>query len=121
MYKIETDAWDVLDRFNEYLQLSSKDKLMATYREMGDDDLKLLECLYKELKRYGLANKEDIYNIFQQIENLKNLDKVLYETADEIGRLNSIKTQLEKDIEERLKMIGVYDTMMMENVQGTSG
>lgn len=40
---------------------------------------------------------------------------VLFETAGEIGRLNSIKTNLEKDIEERMKLIGVYDSMMMEN------
>ncbi len=57
----------------------------------------------------------------QQEEKLKNLDKVLYETAEEIGRLNSIKTRLEKDIEERTKMMGVYDSMMMEKGQETNG
>jgi hypothetical protein len=47
------------------------------------------------------------------------LDKVLFETAGEIGQLNSIKTQLEKEVEERMKMIGVYDSIMMENGQVT--
>ena len=44
------EAWEVFDRFNEYLQLSSKDKLMPIYREIGDDDIQLLENLYKGTK-----------------------------------------------------------------------
>ncbi len=45
---LNIDAWEVLDRFNEYLQLSSKYKLMTIYRELGDDDIQLLEHLYKD-------------------------------------------------------------------------
>ncbi len=54
------EAWEVLDRFNEYLQLSSIYKLMTIYREMGDDNIQLLEHLYKELKLHGLDNRTDI-------------------------------------------------------------
>ena len=42
---LDIDASEVLDRFNDYLQLSSKDKLMSIYREMGDDDIQVLETL----------------------------------------------------------------------------
>ncbi len=45
-------ACEVLDRLDEYPQLSSKDKLMSMYREMGNDDIEMLEYPYKELKRY---------------------------------------------------------------------
>ncbi len=44
------DTPEVLDRFNEYLQLSSKDKLMSLYRDLGDDNIQLLVYLYKEPK-----------------------------------------------------------------------
>ena len=57
---------------------------------MGDE-IHLIEQLYKELMLHGLDNKYDISNILQQEENLKNLDKDLYETAGEIGHLDSLK------------------------------
>ncbi len=109
---LNMDTSEVLDRFNDYLQLSSKDKLMAMYREMGDEDIQLLDHLYKELKRYGLCNKRDIFNILQQVENLKNLDMDLYETAGIIGSLNFTKMRLEMDLDELRKRIDHYDSVM---------
>lgn len=50
---LNMEACKVMDRFNEYLQLSSKYKLMSIYTEMGDDDIQLLEHLYKEIKLHG--------------------------------------------------------------------
>ncbi len=114
---LNMDTPDVLDRFNEYLQLSSKDKLMAIYREIGDEDLQLLEHLYKELKLHGLNNKTDISNIVQQVEKLKNLDKDLDETAGLIGSLNFTKMRLEKDVDELRKRIDHYDSILDEKYQ----
>ena len=57
---------------------------------MGDE-IHLIEQLYKELMLHGLDNKYDISNILKQEENLKSLDKDLYETAGEIGHLDSLK------------------------------
>ena len=57
------------------------------YRELGDNDIQLLEHLYKELKLHGLDNKNDISNIVQQGEKLKNLDNDMNELANIIGRL----------------------------------
>ncbi len=116
---LNIDAWEVLDRFNEYLQLSSKDKLMSMYRELGDNDIQLLEHLYKELKLHGLDNKNDISNIIQQGEKLKDLDNNLYETAEEIGRLNSLKMQLKNEVLELMEMIGHINSVMEEKGQGT--
>ena len=55
----------------------------------------MLEHLYKEPKWHGLDNRDDISNIVQQGEKLKNLDKDLAEIAGIIGRLNITKMQLE--------------------------
>ncbi len=98
---------------SDYLRLSNKDKLMSIYRKMGDE-IHLLERLYRELKWHGLANRNDICNIVQQEEKLKNLDKVMYESAGEIGQLNSIKMKLEKEVEERMKRIDRYDYVIMK-------
>ncbi len=102
---LNMETSEVLDRFNEYLQLSSKDKLMAMYRELGDADIQLLEHLYKELKLHGLDNRNDISHIVQQGEKIKNLDKELYETAGIIGRLNFTKMQREKEVAELMEVL----------------
>ncbi len=109
---LNMEAWEVLDRFNEYLQLSSKYKLMSMYLEMGDADIQLLEHLYQELKLHGLDNRNDITNIVQQGEKLKNLDQELYETSGEIGRLNFTKMQLHKEIKERMELLGHCKSVM---------
>ncbi len=70
---------------------------MSIYRELGDE-IQLLEWLYRKLKWYGLASKKDISYILQHGEKLKNMDKELCETAGEIGRLNSLKMQLKKEV-----------------------
>ncbi|MEJ7642492.1 MAG: hypothetical protein WKF36_09910 [Candidatus Nitrosocosmicus sp.] len=39
----------------------------------------------------------------------------------EIGWLNSIKTQLEKEVDEMMKMMDIYESLMMESGQETNG
>ncbi len=111
---LNMDADDVSDLHTDFLRLSNMDKLMAMYRELGDE-ISLLEWLYDNLKWYGLANKKDIYNILQQEDKLKNLDRELYETAGEIGRWNSLKMQLKKDVAELMEMLGHCKSVMKEN------
>ncbi len=77
----------------------------------------LLGWLYRKLRWYGLANKKDTYNILHQEDKLKNLDKELYETAGEIGRLNSLKMQLEKEVAELMEMLGHCKSAMEEKGQ----
>jgi hypothetical protein len=50
-------------------------------------------------------------------EKLKNLDMFWYETAGEIGRPRFIKTQPEKEIEDRMKMMDSYDLVMVREYQ----
>jgi hypothetical protein len=64
-----------------------------------------------------LANRDDIFNFVQYGEKHKSLDKVVYETAVEIGRLNSIKMQLEGDVEDQMKRIEHYDSVLMDRYQ----
>jgi hypothetical protein len=83
------------------------------YRELGDEDIQLLAYLYKELKLYGLDNRNDISIIVQQGEKLKDLDDI----AGIIGRLNFTKMQLEMDVDDLMKRIDYYDSVLMEKYQ----
>ncbi len=110
---LNMEADEVLGLHSDYLQLSNKDKLMSLYWEMGDDVHQLV-YLYKQLEWYGLANRKDIISIAQKEEKLKNMDKVVFDTYGEIGRLNSIKMELEGTIEGQMKMMDHYDSVLME-------
>jgi hypothetical protein len=54
----------------------------------------------------------------QQEDKLKNLDKELYETAETIGRLNSLKIHLKKEIAELMEILGHCKSVMKEKGQG---
>ncbi len=88
---------------------------------MCDTDFQLLEHLYKELKLHGIDNRNDISNIVQQGEKLKNLDEDLDEIADMMGRLSFTKMRLEKDVNELVKRIDHYDSVMGEKYQNGWG
>ncbi len=79
----------------------------------------MLSYLYHELKWHELAHRKDIFNIAQKEEKLKNLDKVIYESADEVGRLNSIKMQLERDVEGQINRIDHYDSVLIKKYQAS--
>jgi hypothetical protein len=97
---LDIDADEVLGIHNDYLRLLNLDSLMTLYRELEDSDFNLLVYLYRQLKWEGLANKNDILNIVQMEEKLKSLNSELYETAADIGRLNHVKSNLEREVEE---------------------
>ena len=108
---IETD--EVLGMYSDYLRLLNLQKLMTIYREM-EDDIYLLEHLYHDLKSEGLCTKEDIFNLVQMTGKLKSLNCELYAVADDIGRLNFVKVQLEKEVEELQKKADHYDSLLLE-------
>jgi hypothetical protein len=107
---------DVLGMYSDYLRLLNLQKLMAIYKEMGND-IYLLEHLYLDLKNEGLCSKKDIFNIVQKAGELRNLDQALIETAADIGRLNFYKSNLEKDLDELTRKIDEYDTILLERSQ----
>ncbi len=97
---LNMDADEALGIHNDYLRLLNMDSLMTLHRELEDNDFNLLVYLYRQLRHEGLANKNDILNIVQMEGKLKRLNSELYETAADIGRLNSIKFNLERDVDE---------------------
>ena len=112
---IETD--EVLGMYSDYLRLLNLQKLMTIYKEMGDEHFSLLEHLYNDLKCEGLGNKKDIHRIVEQAGKLRSLDQALIETAADIGRLNSIKFQLERDVDELTRKLDDYDAILLERSQ----
>jgi hypothetical protein len=112
---IETD--EVLRFYADYLRLLNLGKLMTLYRELDDEDFGLLEYLYHQLKWEGLANKKDIFNVIQMEGKLKSLNCELYETAADIGRLNSVKSNLEKDVDDLTRKVDDYDTVLLKRSQ----
>ena len=70
--------------------------------------------LQSDLKVGGPCNQKDIHRIIEQAGELRNLDQALIETAADIGRLNSIKFQLERDVDELTRMIVDYDAILLE-------
>ena len=111
---IDTD--EVLGMHYDYLRLLNLQKLITIYNEIGDG-IYLLEHLYHDLKIEGLGNKQDIFNIVRMTGKLRSLNCELYETAEEIGKLNSAKFQLEREVEELQKKVDHFDALMLERGQ----
>jgi hypothetical protein len=61
-----------------------------------------------------LPTNRDIHRIAGAAGELRNLDQALIETAADIGRLNSIKFHLERDLDGLTKRIEEYDAMLLE-------
>ena len=114
---LNMEADEVLGLYNDFLRLLNLDKLMTLYRELGDEDFLLLEYLYHQLKWEGLATKQDIFNVVQMEGKIKSLNCELYQAAEDIGRLNSVKFHLEREVEELQKKADHYDALMFERGQ----
>ena len=77
----------------------------------NSDDICLLELIYLDLKNEVRGNKQDIFKIVLMVGKLRSLNCELYETADEIGRLSFVKSNLAGDVNELTKMIYEFDVM----------
>jgi len=71
---------------------------------MGDDNSQLLELKYKMLVGLGQATGMTYPALRNRRENKESIWSCMKKLA-KIGRLRSIKTQPEKEIENRMKMI----------------
>ena len=65
----------------------------------------------------GLATKRDIHRIIGAAGELRNLDQALMETAEDIGRLNSVKFQREREVDNLTRKIDEYDAILLERSQ----
>jgi hypothetical protein len=88
---IKTTA--VLDFFNDYLKLTRMDILCKIYKELGQD-FPLFIHLFNGIKKEGL-NKQEITEIVQNKNKLKDLKYELTLYNNRISELKSIKLALE--------------------------
>ena len=94
---LESD--DVVTLFDKYLTLLNLDKLMNIYKELGYS-IYLLDYLFHHMKYEGIVTKNAISRFTALAGRLTRLDEEELKICEQIGRLNSKKGELEKDIEE---------------------
>jgi hypothetical protein len=89
---------------------------MAVYKELGNE-IYLLDHLFHEMKWEGIATKNVISRFTEMTGRITRLDEKSLKMCDEIGRLNSKKFELEKEIEEVLKELEQYNGSFREKHQ----
>lgn len=106
----------VVTLFEDYLKLLNFDKLMNIYKELGDG-IYLLDHLFHEMKWEGIATKDRIARFVQMAGRLTRLDEEELKLCEQIGKLNSKKFELQREIEEALKELEQYDVSLIEKSQ----
>jgi hypothetical protein len=89
---------------------------MAIYRDLGDG-IFLLDYLFHHMKWEGIATKDRIARFVQMAGRLTRLDEEELKICEQIGKLNSKKFELEKEIEDALKELEQYDVSLIEKNQ----
>jgi hypothetical protein len=107
---------DVVTLFEDYLSLVNLDKLMSIYKEL-DKDIYLFHYLFHHLKCEGIATKDAISRFADMVGRLTKLDEEELRLCEQIGKLNSKKGELEREIEEALKELDNYDVSLIEKQQ----
>ncbi len=95
--------------FEDYLQLLNRDKLMAIYEDLGNG-IYLLDYLFHHMKYEGIVTKDAISRFTEMAGRLTRLDEEELKLCEQIGKLNSKKFELEREIEESIKELYVLDT-----------
>ena len=110
---LNLEADDVVTLYEDYLKLLNFDRLIAIYKDLGND-IYLLDHLFHEMKWEGIANKNKISRFVEMAGRLARLDEEELKICDEIGRLNSKKFELDKEIEDALKELEQYNVSLRE-------
>jgi hypothetical protein len=108
--ELDINADTILGYFGDYLRLSRMGGLVNIYKELKDDDFKLLVHLYRHIKKEGI-NREGITELLETQNRLLDLRKQVNLLNDHIWHLHSKKLQLEKDIDGLRKKIDNFDGM----------
>jgi predicted transcriptional regulator len=106
----------VVTLFEDYLCLLNLDKLMNIYKDLGDG-IYLLDYLFHHMKYEGIATKNAISRFTEMAGRLTKLDEEELKICEQIGKLNSKKFELEKEIEEAIKELDQYDVSLIEKSQ----
>jgi transposase len=94
--ELDLDANTVLDYHGDYLRLVRMDGLVKIYQNLKDD-FPLFFHLYKRIKKEGL-NNQDITELLQDKQRLKDMEKRVYLYSDFIRGQHSQIQQLEQVI-----------------------
>ncbi len=106
----------VVTLFEDYLLLLNFDKLINIYRELGDG-IYLLDYLFHHMKYEGIVTKQAISRFTEMAGRLTRLDEEELKICEQIGKLNSKKFVLEREIDEALKELEQYNTSLREKHQ----
>ncbi len=110
---LNLEADDVVILYEDYNRLLNLDKLMNIYKELGDG-VYLLDHLFHEMKWEGIATKKKISRFVEMAGRITRLDEEELNICEQIGRLNSKKFELEREIEEALKELELYNVSLRE-------
>ena len=106
----------VVTLFEDYMQLLNLDRLMAIYRELGDGIYQLYH-LFHEMKWEGIATKNAISRFTEMGGRITRLDEEELKICAQIGKLNSKKFELEKEIQETLEELEQCNVSLIEKQQ----
>ena len=73
--------------------------------------------LFHEMKWEGIATKNKISRFVEMAGRLTRLDEEELKICEEIGKLNSKKFELEREIDEALKELEQYNVSLREKSQ----
>jgi hypothetical protein len=94
--------------------------LIAIYKGLGDD-IYLLDYLFHHMKCEGkckgIANRNAISRFTEMAGRLTILDEEELKTCEQIGKINSKKFELEREIDEALKELELYTISLPEKHQ----
>ena len=113
---LNLDADYVVTLFEDYMHLVNLDKLMHIYKDLGEG-IYLLDYLFHHMKWEGIATKNKIARFTEMAGRLTRLDEEELKICEQIGKLNSKKFELEKEIEEALKELEQYNVSLKEKRQ----
>jgi hypothetical protein len=113
---LNLEADDVVTLFEDYLKLLNFDRLIAIYKDLGNG-IYLLDYLFHHMKCEGITNKQAISRFTEMAGRLSRLDEEELKICGQIGKLNSKKFELEREIDEALKELELYNVSLIEKSQ----
>ena len=99
---LNLEADDVVTLYEDYLKLLNFDRLITIYKDLGDG-IYLLDYLFHHMKCEGIATKQAISRFIEMVGRLTRLDEEELKICEQIGKLNSKKFELEREIDEALQ------------------
>ena len=105
---LNLSADEVLLLFEDYLKLVNLDRVFNIYQELGDK-AHLFYTLFILMKEKGLLSRHILCRFVEQGDKLDRLDEEVLSECEEVGKLQRVKYQLERDIEEAKKELSCYE------------